>query len=263
MFSSIQKKQITSGFACLSSVQKNDHIAARFGHFTKITKFFSCSFYETALTFSSSLSEFSLYFLSSTPLFNSFVLLLFSSELNTNYFSFRHKIYTVFIETSSLTFHWTRLKTSPLISPSKFLSLPFFWRQTLSHPTTTTLSFKWTWFGMWHFSHFSWIWITSKETNRLTELYRSNATGVNPKLRKRHTCHIRKKFRPADAGLFSMTDWKKCNEGEFYMIGDPGFLGCVRYIFVTRSHSFTFTFTFYSIHLTFEDYWLGWPAKTK
>ena len=51
------------------------------------------------------------------------------------------------------------------------------------------------------------------------------------------------------------------------MIGDPGFLGCVRYIFVTRSHSCTFTFTFtvyiYSVHLTFEDYWLGWPAKNK
>lgn len=45
------------------------------------------------------------------------------------------------------------------------------------------------------------------------------------------------------------------------MIGDPGFLGCVRYIFVTRSHSFTFTV--YSVHLTFEDYWLGWPAKNK
>ena len=50
--------------------------------------------------------------------------------------------------------------------------MPFFWRQILSHPTTTT------WFGMWHFSHFSWIWITSKETNRLTELYRSDATGL-------------------------------------------------------------------------------------
>lgn len=146
VFSSIQKKQITSGFACLSAVQKNDHIGARFGHVTaKIPKFLVVlkkNSFVTALTFSSSLSEFSLYFLSSTPLFNSFAL-LFSSELNANYFSFRLKIYAVFTETSSLTFHWTRLKTSPLISPSKFLSLPFFWRQILSHPTTTTLSFKW------------------------------------------------------------------------------------------------------------------------
>lgn len=130
VFSSIQKKQITSGFACLSAVQKNDHIGARFGHVTaKIPKFlvvFKKNSFETALTFSSSLSEFSLYFLSSTPLFNSFARLLFSSELNTNYFSFRLKMYTVFTETSSLTFHGTRLKTSPLISPSKFLSLPFF-----------------------------------------------------------------------------------------------------------------------------------------
>lgn len=40
VFSSIQKKQITSGFACLSAVQKNDHIGARFGHVTaKIPKF--------------------------------------------------------------------------------------------------------------------------------------------------------------------------------------------------------------------------------
>ena len=146
VFSSIQKKQITSGFACLSAVQKNDHIGARFGHVTaKIPKFLVV-FKQIRLKLRLPLvllSEFSLYFLSSTPLFNSFALLLFSSELNTNYFSFRLKIYTVFTETSSLTFHWTRLKTSPLISPSKFLSLPFFWRQILSHPTTTKLSFKW------------------------------------------------------------------------------------------------------------------------
>lgn len=40
VFSSIQKKQITSGLACLSAVQKNDHIGARFGRVTaKIPKF--------------------------------------------------------------------------------------------------------------------------------------------------------------------------------------------------------------------------------
>lgn len=151
------------------------------------------------------LSEFSLYFLSSTPSFNSFAL-LFSSELNANYFSFRLKIYAVFTETSSLTFHWTRLKASPLISPSKFLSLPFFEDKFSLIRQLQRFHSNGTWFGMWHFSHFSWIWITSKETNRLTELYRSNATGLNPKLRTRHTYNIRKKFKPADAGLFSMTD---------------------------------------------------------
>ena len=94
VFSSIQKKQITSGFACLSAVQKNDHIGARFGHVTaKIPKFLVV-FEKIRLKLRLPLvllSEFSLYFFSSTPLFNSFAL-LFSSELNTNYFSFRRKI---------------------------------------------------------------------------------------------------------------------------------------------------------------------------
>ena len=175
VFSSIQKKQITSGFACLSAVQKNDHIGARFGHVTaKIPKFLVV-FKKIRLKLRLPLvllSEFSLYFLSSTPLFNSFAL-LFSSELNTNYLSFRLKIYTVFTEPSSLTFHWTRLKTSPLLSPSKFPSLPFFWRQILSHPTTTTLSFKWD--LIWNVTLFAFFMNMDYEQrnqslNRTTEL---------------------------------------------------------------------------------------------
>lgn len=153
VFSSIQKKQITSGFACLSAVQKNDHIGARFGHVTaKIPKFLVV-LKKIRLKLRLPLvllSEFSLYFLSSTPLFNSFAL-LFSSELNTNYFSFRLKIYTVFTETSSLTFHWTRLKTSPLISPSR---CPFFEDKFSLIRQLQSFHSNGTWFGMWHFSHF-------------------------------------------------------------------------------------------------------------
>lgn len=187
---------------------KNDHIGARFGRVTaKIPKFLVV-FKKIRLKLRLPLvllSEFSLYFLSSTPLFNSFAL-LFSSELNANCFSFRLKIYAVFTETSSLTFHWTRLRLLPSFRLLNFSRCPFFEDKFSLIRQLQRFHSNGTWFGMWHFSHFSWIWITSKETNRLTELYRSNATGLNPKLRTRHTCHIRKKFKPADAGLFSMTD---------------------------------------------------------
>ena len=210
VFSSIQKKQITSGFACLSAVQKNDHIGARFGHVTaKIPKFLVV-FKKIRLKLRLPLvllSEFSLYFLSSTPLFNSFAL-LFSSELNTNYFSFRPKFrqYSLKpVRLPSTELVWRLLPSFRLLN---FSRCPFFEDKFSLIRQLQSFHSNGTWFGMWHFSHFSWIWITSKETNRLTELqnYRSNATGVNPKLRTRHTYHIRKKFKPADAGVFSMTD---------------------------------------------------------
>ena len=182
VFSSIQKKQITSGFACLCAVQKNDHIGARFGHVTaKIPKFLVV-FKKIRLKLRLPLvllSEFSLYFLSSTPLFNSFAL-LFSSELNTNYFSFRPKFrqYSLKpVRLPSTELVWRLLPSFRLLN---FSRCPFFEDKFSLIRQLQSFHSNGTWFGMWHFSHFSWIWITSKETNRLTELYRlyrSNATG--------------------------------------------------------------------------------------